>query len=454
MIPIKSLLRNAYNVLTGNWRSEIFGWDGNNHTEIKVDANGVVQVSGSTGGGPVQDGENTNIKASVLDYVGSNPLAVRLTDTDGNYVGAGAGTQYADGAVRGSATGTLMMGDDATNIQSIKVDADGHLQIDILNASIAVTGTFWQATQPISAASLPLPAGAATSALQGGGLPAALGAGGGLKIDGSGTALPVSGTFYQATQPVSIAATVNVDVTDEATRLLGVVYGSQGAQLQQKVTTNDLIVTLDGETVAIASIAAGDNNIGNVDIASIAAGDNNIGNVDLASAIPAGTNLVGKVSIDQVTANANEVVVKSIAAGDNNIGNVDVVTLPALASGTNAIGKLLPPDIDVTTHTNYARKYYTNAGAVTDGIIWSPAAGKRWHVVTMYIQVSAAATVTLEDDKAAGDDPVWKAELAANSGVVLQFPEKYPMASGEDAADLLITTSAANVYVTVTGYEI
>lgn len=46
-----------------------------------------------------------------------------------------------------------------------------------LNASIAVTGTFWQATQPVSgtffqatqpvsAASLPLPSGAATSALQ------------------------------------------------------------------------------------------------------------------------------------------------------------------------------------------------------------------------------------------------------------------------------------------------
>lgn len=75
-----------------------------------------------------------------------------------------------------------------------------------------VTGTFWQATQPISAASLPLPTGAATDAtmatiagyidteiaslvaLMAGGMPAALGAGGGLKVDGSGTALPVSGT--------------------------------------------------------------------------------------------------------------------------------------------------------------------------------------------------------------------------------------------------------------------
>jgi hypothetical protein len=45
-------------------------------------------------------------------------------------------------------------------------------------------------------------------------------------------------------------------------------------------------------------------------IASLAAGDNNIGNVD----------------------------VLTIAAGDNNIGNVDIVTLPALAAGTNSIG--------------------------------------------------------------------------------------------------------------------
>jgi len=42
---------------------------------------------------------------------------------------------------------------------------DGHA-VTIDNASIAVTGTFWQATQPVSAATLPLPSGAATAANQ------------------------------------------------------------------------------------------------------------------------------------------------------------------------------------------------------------------------------------------------------------------------------------------------
>lgn len=152
----------------------------------------------------------------------------------------------------------------------------------------------------------------------------------------------------------------------------------------------------------------------------------------ITNALPAGTNAIGKLS-------ANSGV---------DIGDV------TLTAGTAAVGSILPPDTDVTAHTNYARKYYTNAGAVTDGIIWSPAAGKRWHVVTMYIQTSAAATITLEDDKAGGDDPVWKGEIAANSGVTLSFTEHYPMASGEDAADLIITTSAGNVYVTCVGYEV
>ena len=172
-----------------------------------------------------------------------------------------------------------------------------------------------------------------------------------------------------------------------------------------------------------------------------------------AVVLGAGSAAIGKLAANSGV-DIGDVDILSIAAGDNNIGNVDVVTLPATPAGTNAIGKLLPPDIDVTTHTNYAKKYYTNAGAVTDGIIWSPAAGKRWHVVALHIQVSAAATVTLEDDKAGGDEVVFKAEYAANGGEFLVFPEKYPLASGEDAADLLITTSAGNVYVTAVGYEI
>ena len=84
--------------------------------------------------------------------------------------------------------------------------------------------------------------------------------------------------------------------------------------------------------------------------------------------------------------------------------------------------------------------------------IWSPAAGKRWYVTDMIFTTSAAATITIEDDVAAGDVIVLAGDFAANSGVSHHFAT--PLFSQEDAADLLITTSAGNSKITVVGYEI
>lgn len=105
--------------------------------------------------------------------------------------------------------------------QVVHVDADGNLQVDLVaaalptgaataakqlpdghnvtvdNVSLAVTGTFYPGTQPVSAATLPLPTGAATSAKQ-------LADGHNVTVDNA--SLAVTGTFYPGTQPVSAAA--------------------------------------------------------------------------------------------------------------------------------------------------------------------------------------------------------------------------------------------------------
>ncbi len=86
---------------------------------------------------------------------------------------------------------------------------------------------------------------------------------------------------------LNIDASGNIGVTDAGAALT----------VDGTVTANLAAGTNNIGDVDILSIAAGDNNIGNVDIASIAAGDNNIGNVDLASAIPAGTNNIGDVDV-------------------------------------------------------------------------------------------------------------------------------------------------------------
>ena len=60
------------------------------------DALRVNVVTGGAGDGAVLDGVSSSIKATVFDYSNSNPLAVRLTDTNGDYTAAGAGTQYTE----------------------------------------------------------------------------------------------------------------------------------------------------------------------------------------------------------------------------------------------------------------------------------------------------------------------------------------------------------------------
>lgn len=147
----------------------------------------------------------------------------------------------------------------------------------------------------------------------------------------------------------------------------------------------DVVGALPAGTNAIGKLAANSGvDIGDVDILSIAAGDNNIGNVDIASAIPAGTNNIGDVDVltvpaDPFGANADaaatagstgsiqaklrlvtsqlDSIKTAVETLDNTVGGsemqVDVVG--ALPAGTNAIGKLAANsgvdigDVDVTS---------------------------------------------------------------------------------------------------------
>lgn len=133
-----------------------------------TDGTAFYSASGGGGGGgdgAINDGVSSAIKATVLDYVNSNPLAVRLTDTNGDYVGAGAGTQYVeDVAAAADPTGTMMMAVRADALAAV-TDTDG----DNIAARATNKGELYVKhadTLPVSAASLPLPTGAATFAEQ------------------------------------------------------------------------------------------------------------------------------------------------------------------------------------------------------------------------------------------------------------------------------------------------
>lgn len=88
-----------------------------------------------------------------------------------------------------------------------------------------------------------------------------------------------------------------------------------------------LLTTIDGDTGTLAGAVSGSEMQCDI-VASLPAGDNNIGNVDLASAIPAGTNLIGRVSSSAETSTVYNgttaltpkfAIIDAATSGDNTI---------------------------------------------------------------------------------------------------------------------------------------
>jgi hypothetical protein len=128
------------------------------------------------------------------------------------------------------------------------------LKVNLTNSSVATTGTYWQATQPVSASALPLPTGAATVAKQ-----PALGTAGTPSADvitvqgvTSMTALKVDGSGV--TQPTSVAS----------------------LPLPSGASTEATLSTLNGKVTAV-----------------------NTGAVTISAALPAGSNVIGGLTANQ-----------------------------------------------------------------------------------------------------------------------------------------------------------
>jgi hypothetical protein len=135
--------------------------------------------------------------------------------------------------------------------------------------STPVTGTFWQATQPVSLASaVAVTDNSGSLTVDSAQLPAALAAGGGLKVEGvaGGVAVPVSGTFWQATQPVSGTVAVSnssFPVTDNAGSLT--VDAPVGTPVFVRLSDGSAaIATLPVSLASLPALATGGNVIGAV----------------------------------------------------------------------------------------------------------------------------------------------------------------------------------------------
>ena len=178
----------------------------------------------------------------------------------------------------------------------VGADTANGLDVDVtrVQGTVAVTGTFFQATQPVSGTvtvSNPTTnpeTGLAKDATLTGGTVKAIARGGAkgttaaadltsnpvdantqalhATLVGTQATVPVTGTFFQATQPVSMA-TNTPDVTDRAARLLGVVTANGQAASSSTVTnvaasaTNVTLKASNASRKALYIFNAGTNNL-------------------------------------------------------------------------------------------------------------------------------------------------------------------------------------------------
>ena len=113
-------------------------------------------INGATGGSATVTGGKLDVNATAslagqaIPSVGATTaVTTQIVDGSGNQITTfGGGTQFADGAARGTATGTIAMVDDGTNIQSLSGDSTGKLNVNNISGTVS------------------LPTGAATAAKQ------------------------------------------------------------------------------------------------------------------------------------------------------------------------------------------------------------------------------------------------------------------------------------------------
>ena len=222
-------------------------------------------------------------------------------------------------------------------------------------------------------------------------------AGGSLTVDNA--ALAVTGGGVEATAlRVTLASdsTGVVSVDDNGASLT--VDNAALSVTGGGVEATALRVTIASDSTGVLSV---DDNGGALTVdgtvtANLAAGTNNIGDVD----------------------------VLSIAAGDNNIGNVDVVTLPALAAGTNLVGIV---SAGLNTNTVYAgttaatpKFAVIDAASSGDNTLVSAVASNKIRVLSLFL-VSAGTVTARFESGAGGTALTGQMNLVANSGFVLPF---------------------------------
>ncbi len=268
---------------------EIVGYDSGANVlrRVNVDSSGKLNITASGSDGALLDGVNSAIKATVKDLTNSNPLTTAIVDANGDQITSfGGGTQYTeDVASAADPIGTALnlirkdtlaalTSADGDNVAARGTDK-GELYVKHVD-SLPVTGTFYQATQPVSGT---VTANAGTNlntsllALEAGGNLASIKA----KTDN----IPAQGqALAAASTPVVLTAAQITTLTPPAAITGFATSAKQDTLLTELQLKADLTETQPVSLASVPSHAV--TNAGTFAVqAALNAGTNNIGDVDV-----------------------------------------------------------------------------------------------------------------------------------------------------------------------------
>jgi hypothetical protein len=226
-------------------------------TAIAFDDGGTIKVVSSAEPLPVLASIDTTglatsaNQATIIGHVDGIETLLGTIDADTSDIHTNSDTIAAGFASEGAAlgSGVLLQGDDGTDRKNINVDATtGDVQVDVTN-TVTVDGS--GVTQPISAASLPLPSGAATAANQ--------------QTDAltdtqlRATAVPVSGTVTAELSAVDNAVLDTIDA------VLDTIKTDTAAMVTDLAAVEVLLTGIDADTNDIkTSVQLIDNIVGSI----------------------------------------------------------------------------------------------------------------------------------------------------------------------------------------------
>lgn len=154
----------------------------------------------------------------------------------------------------------------------------------------------------------------------------------------------VTGTFFQGTQPVSIA-TAPVLITGSA------IIGRVGIDQTTDGTTNKVHIGTTGTVAIGTALPAGSATIGAVNIAAsqtLATVTTVSAVTAITNALPTGSNIIGKVSIDQATPGTTNLVALT-AETTKVIGTVNVAASQTIAATQSGVFTVQPGNTANTT---------------------------------------------------------------------------------------------------------